>query len=112
MQLEIDNLVYHGRIRVKANINMIPETLCLFGAATGTYIGGKGNVIVTGRDYRRDSRMLKRAFSGGLLSVGIDVMDLHAAPAPVVQFAVRRFGAQAGILFSCGHYFSNDAHRQ
>ena len=104
----LESLQYHSRFRGRANVEMIPETAAKMGAAVGTYLGGKDNVVVTGRDFRADSRMIKRSFSGGLLSTGTTVMDLHASPAPIVQFAVRRFGATCGALFASSHYASDE----
>ena len=47
-----------------------------------------GATVMVGRDHDRSSRMLKRAFLGGLLSAGINVIDLKAVPPSVVRFSI------------------------
>jgi phosphomannomutase len=98
----IDNLLREGRIIAKSNVDLTPEVICMLGAVHGTYMENNG-IIVIGRDYRRDCRMLKRAFTAGCMSTGIDILDLHVAPLPLVQFCIRRFGASGGVYFTSGH---------
>ncbi|MBU0632223.1 NTP transferase domain-containing protein [bacterium] len=47
-----------------------------------------GSMVIVGRDDDRSSRMLKRAFLGGLLSAGINVQDIKSAPQPVLRFTL------------------------
>ncbi|MFW9916983.1 MAG: phosphoglucomutase, partial [Candidatus Thorarchaeota archaeon] len=79
-----------------ANQGLTPEKASTLGAALGTHLG-PDSVVVTCRDFRSDSRMVKRAFASGLMSTGIDVLDLHATSLPILQFALKRFGASAGV---------------
>ncbi|MHA2224971.1 MAG: hypothetical protein ACXAC8_07190 [Candidatus Hodarchaeales archaeon] len=85
-----------------SNKVLTPELAALLGGAMGTFLDKKA-VVMVGRDYRRDSRMLKRSFSGGLLASGIELIDLHAIPTNVLQFSVRRFGADAGLMITRSH---------
>ncbi|MHA1667963.1 MAG: hypothetical protein ACTSUR_04820 [Candidatus Heimdallarchaeaceae archaeon] len=80
-----------------------PETAATLGTVLGTYLGGEEAVVVTARDYRKDTRMVSRAFNAGLISVGTTVFELHACSQPVLQFALRRFSAHAGIHFAATH---------
>ncbi|MFX0117598.1 MAG: hypothetical protein ACFFB3_23840, partial [Candidatus Hodarchaeota archaeon] len=86
-----------------ANQSITPEVASTLGAAFGTYLG-PDSVVVSCRDFRSDSRMVKRAFASGLMSTGVDVLDLHAASMPVLQFALKRFGASAAVSFCAEHY--------
>lgn len=61
---------------------------------------GEGALVVTARDNYPPSRMLKRAFSAGLMSTGISVMDFHGATTPELIFAIKRLGAKAGVQFT------------
>ncbi|MHA1168415.1 MAG: hypothetical protein ACTSRU_11375 [Candidatus Hodarchaeales archaeon] len=98
------NLIRDHRIAGVINKEITPETATLLGTAVGTYLKSKDcNVVATARDFSTASRMFKRAFSGGLLACGLEILDLHAAPTSVLQFVVRRFGAEAGISFSGRH---------
>ena len=98
----IDKLIVEGRILAKSNVDMTPEIISMLGAVHGTYLDNKG-IIVIARDYRTDCRMLKRAYTAGAMSTGIDLLDLHVAPLPLLQFCIRRFGASGGVYFTSGH---------
>ncbi len=37
------------------------------------------------------------------MSTGIDLLDLHVTPLPLLQFCIRRFGASGGVYFTSGH---------
>ncbi|MHA1618181.1 MAG: hypothetical protein ACTSVZ_02795 [Promethearchaeota archaeon] len=88
-----------GRIQAIGNEILTPELSAKIGAAFGTFLGPK-SIVVVSREYSNNCRMLKRAFLGGLMSAGVDILNLHSAPAPVLQFSIRRFGATAGVYFS------------
>ncbi len=91
--------IYHNRIYGVANSQLTPEVTAELGAALGTMLG-EGSLVVTARDLYPPSRMLKRSFSAGLMSTGISVIDFHDATLPEIAFAIKRFGAKAGIHFS------------
>ena len=55
--------------------------------------------MLVGRDTSKASRMLKRAFVGGVLSTGIDVRDLEVCPAPLMRYKLQGFGESGGVLF-------------
>ena len=44
-----------------------------------------GATVLVSRDYHKNSRMLKRAFLGGLLSAGINVVDYNDIPSAVLR---------------------------
>ncbi|MHA2247295.1 MAG: hypothetical protein ACXADY_20280, partial [Candidatus Hodarchaeales archaeon] len=71
-----------------SNTVLTPELASLLGGAMGTFLDPK-SVVMVGRDYRRDSRMLKRSFSGGLMASGMELIDLHAIPTNILQFSIR-----------------------
>ncbi|NPD88357.1 MAG: hypothetical protein HGN29_06520 [Asgard group archaeon] len=80
-----------------------PEIASTLGAILGEYLGGEEAVVVSARDFRKDTRMISRAFNAGLISVGTTVFELHACSLPVLQFAIRRFSAHAGVHFAAAH---------
>jgi phosphomannomutase/phosphoglucomutase len=100
--LSLKSLLPGSRIVAEPNKTLTPEITASLGAAFGTYLENRGTVALA-RDYRRESRMLKRAFVAGLMSAGINAMDLTIAPIPVLQFAIRRFGASGGAMFTSHH---------
>jgi phosphomannomutase len=47
--------------------------------------------------------MFARAAAAGLMSVGVDVIDLGIVPTPTVQLAVEHHGAGAGLILTASH---------
>ncbi len=92
-------IIKDDRISGGANSALTPEVAAELGAALGTLLG-EGTLVVTARDYYPPSRMLKRSFSAGLMSTGVTVVDFHAATFPELAFAVKKFGAKAGVHFT------------
>jgi mannose-1-phosphate guanylyltransferase/phosphomannomutase len=97
----LDQITARGRIRAMGNETLTPEIVARIGAAHGNYIGSKG-ILVIGREYNNNNRMLKRAYISGVMSAGVDVLNLHSSPVSVLQFCIRRFGASGGVYFSTG----------
>ncbi len=59
-----------------------------------------GSHVFMSRDYKNSSRMLKRVFHGGLLSSGVNVIDLHILPSVVIQYILRFYkDVVAGLHF-------------
>ena len=44
-----------------------------------------GSTVIVGRDHGKSSRMLKRAFLGGILSAGVNVLDVKSVPPSVLR---------------------------
>jgi mannose-1-phosphate guanylyltransferase/phosphomannomutase len=95
----LKEIIKRGRISGIGNKELTPELAAKIGGALGSYLGPKG-ILVVGREYSNNTRMLKRSFIGGVMSAGVNVLNLHSAPIPVLQFCVRRFGANGGAYFS------------
>ena len=47
--------------------------------------------------------MFARAAAAGLMSVGVDVVDLGVVPTPTVQLAVEHHHAGAGLILTASH---------
>jgi mannose-1-phosphate guanylyltransferase / phosphomannomutase len=80
------------------NVELTPEFTAKLGAAYGSSLP-KDAFILTGRDAVRSSRMLKRAFLGGLLSAGINVRDIQMISLPVLRYKLTTFGEVGGVHF-------------
>jgi len=78
-----------------------PITATAYGAAFGTFLK-KGRVVV-GRDSRPSGSIIMPAVISGLLSVGLDVIDIGIVPTPTVEIAVKRTHAQGGICITASH---------
>ena len=101
----LNELKKHGRIVGKANYIFTPEISSSIGSIHGS-INKQNESIVMGRDYHNDSRMLKRAYTSGLMSTGINLLNLSDCTFPLLQFTIRRFGASCGVYFSGGLLYS------
>ncbi|MCW6676393.1 phosphoglucosamine mutase [Aerococcaceae bacterium NML180378] len=64
--------------------------------------------VLVGRDTRISGQMLQSALVAGLLSVGIEVMDLGVVSTPVVAYLTRTQGAVAGVMISASHNPAQD----
>ncbi|MCK4622786.1 MAG: mannose-1-phosphate guanyltransferase [Desulfuromonadales bacterium] len=85
-------------VRGLTNIELTPEFAAKLGAAYGSTLP-KESYVLTGRDAVRSSRMLKRAFVGGLLSAGVNVRDVKRLPLPVLRYKLTTFGEVGGVHF-------------
>jgi mannose-1-phosphate guanylyltransferase/phosphomannomutase len=102
------NLVYAERWRTSTfeegavtgltNLELTPEVAARLGAAYGTLLPS-ASTILTARDDHPASRMLRRAFVGGMSSTGVNVVDLGMLPVPVMRQKLEGFGEVGGVSF-------------
>ena len=59
--------------------------------------------VVVGHDFRSYSQDLCNAFIVGLLSSGVDVIDIGMALSPMLYFAQHRFESPAGAIITASH---------
>ena len=104
---DLSNLLKGGRIIGKANFVFTPEIASSIGSIHGSQFKPNESMVM-GRDYHNDCRMLKIAYSAGVVSTGVKLLDLSVCTFPLCQFTIRRFGASGGIYFSGGHLYSSD----
>ncbi len=72
------------------------------GRALGTFLEGKGTVGV-GTDARTSKDMLRNSLVAGLLSTGVDVVDLGIVPMPTVAYYSQVEGISASIVVTASH---------
>ncbi|WP_099210017.1 phosphoglucosamine mutase [Thermococcus henrietii] len=94
---------YFGTSGIRGLFNecVTPELALRVGKAVGTYLGG-GRVVV-GMDTRTSSETLKSALVSGLLSTGVEVIDIGLAPTPLTGFAIKLYEADAGVTITASH---------
>ncbi len=73
-----------------------------FAAAFGTFLGGRGEVVVA-RDPRSSGIMIREGVVSSLLACGHSVVDLGVAPTPVLQHEIRRRSAAGGVSIGASH---------
>ncbi|MBI5267497.1 MAG: phosphoglucosamine mutase [candidate division Zixibacteria bacterium] len=78
-----------------------PVLVTQYGCAFGTLL--KRGTVVIGRDSRPSGEMVKAAVISGLISVGIDVIDIGIVPTPTVEIAVKKLKAAGGICVTASH---------
>jgi len=74
------------------------------GRGYGTYLyqhGGKRAVI--GRDCRLSSPNVCDALLKGLLTAGVQVIDVGVCPTPVLYFAIRHLKTDGGLMITASH---------
>lgn len=85
-------------VRGLSNVELSPEFCAKLGAAYGSVLP-RDSYVITSRDGQRSSRMLKRAFLGGLLSTGVNVRDIKQMSLPVMNYKLGTFGEVGGVHF-------------
>ncbi len=89
-------------VRGIVNRELTPDTVAKIGMAFGTYLGGRGRVLI-GRDVRTSSEMVESAFVSGLVASGVDVVSTGLVPIPVVNFKTMIGDFDAGAYVTASH---------
>ena len=74
-----------GKVSARTNVELSAEIATKLGSSVGSIIP-KGSRVLLSRDYHRAARMLKRSFLGGLLSTGVNAVDVRMASLPVMRY--------------------------
>lgn len=82
-----NSIFENGRVAGKSNVELSCEMATKLAEAFAAQLP-VGSRVIVGRDHNKASRMLKRAFLGGLLSAGIDVVDLKSTPPSVLRYTI------------------------
>jgi phosphomannomutase/phosphoglucomutase len=91
-------------IRGVAERDLPDELVNKLGQALGTYISQKGGKKITvGRDCRVSSQRIRNALVNGILSCGIDVIDIDLVPTPLLYFSVVQLKVDGGIMITGSH---------
>lgn len=103
-------------MRGHVGTDLTPELVARHAAAFGAWVrtaaspqiagahrSGTRPAVVLGRDARTSGAMFARAATAGLMSVGVDVIDLEVVPTPTVQMAVEHHRAGAGLILTASH---------
>ncbi|MGN6234568.1 phosphomannomutase/phosphoglucomutase [Dyella sp.] len=93
---------YDVRGVVGKNLNR--QVARLLGQSIGALMVEKGlREIVVGRDGRQSGPELAGGLAEGLRAAGVDVIDIGAAPTPVIYFATYRFNTGCGVAVTGSH---------
>ncbi|MCC7430623.1 NTP transferase domain-containing protein [bacterium] len=78
------------------NSEISPDFGAKLGGAYGAFIGLSKNIIVS-RDSYDGSRMINRALMSGLMSAGVNCVDVSELPIPVIRHQLRSGGYAGGV---------------
>lgn len=92
-------------VRGVANDTLTPELAFKLGKIGGLVIAGKERSpkFVVGRDTRISGEMLESALISGLMSTGVDVIQLGVIPTPGVAYLTKHLEADGGVMISASH---------
>jgi phosphomannomutase/phosphoglucomutase len=94
-------------IRGEVDKNFTEEVVNAIGRAYAIYLKDKfGEIPLTvsvGRDIRLHSEKLEDALISGILSEGVDVIDLGVCPTPVLYFSLFNLPVDGGIMITGSH---------
>ncbi|MFN2377860.1 MAG: phosphomannomutase/phosphoglucomutase [Candidatus Binatia bacterium] len=91
-------------IRGVPGVDYDEEFSARFGQALGTALLDRGiSRAAVGRDCRLSSPAQAAALRAGLLSTGIDVIDVGMCATPLLYFAVHHLGLEAGVEVTGSH---------
>jgi phosphoglucosamine mutase len=77
------------------------------GYAAGKWLGKSGRVVI-GRDTRFSGAALEQAVARGLAAAGAQPVSLGVLPTPAVSRAVRKEGAELGVVITASHNPAED----
>jgi len=100
-------------VRGVANSELTPELAFKLGRFGGYVLRQHAKdiahpLVLVARDTRISGQLLEYALVAGLLSVGIEVLQLGVIPTPGVSYLTRIQGAVAGVMISASHNPAGD----
>ncbi|HET6489396.1 MAG TPA: phosphomannomutase/phosphoglucomutase [Syntrophales bacterium] len=91
-------------IRGLVEKDLTPDVVVDIGRAVGTYAMQSGVKTMTlGCDCRLSSDALSASMKTGLLSSGIDVIDIGTCATPILYFSVRHLNTGGGVMVTGSH---------
>jgi len=114
--MSIDSTIFRMYdIRGEVDKNFTKEVVNAIGRAYAIYLKGKFGetcpelvsgrplTVSVGRDVRLHSEKLKDALISGILSEGVNVVDLGICPTPVLYFSLFNLSVDGGIMITGSH---------
>jgi len=98
------NIFRQYDIRGTIDVDLDAETARAIGRAIGTKIFRNGGAsAAVGRDCRVSSPDLSRALAEGILSTGVNVLDIGLSTTPLLYFAVFTESVDGGVMITGSH---------
>ncbi|NNN20430.1 MAG: phosphoglucosamine mutase [Acidimicrobiales bacterium] len=93
-------------IRGVANDELTPEIALYLGRAVARVLSPKS--LVLGRDPRISGKMLANAFASGVMSEGVDVIDVGIAPTPGVAYVGNKLELPSAVVSASHNPFGDN----
>ena len=91
-------------IRGIVDEDLVDENIVSLGKGIGTFLSRQGaKSLVIGRDIRLSSERLRNALIEGLLSTGVNVIDVGVCLTPVQYFGIIHLDADGGVMITGSH---------
>ena len=91
-------------IRGIADVDLTDDVVEQIGRAYGTTLRRKGaRTVSVGRDVRLTSERIQKALVRGILSTGLDVVDVGTLPTPVLYFSIVHLKTDGGVMVTGSH---------
>jgi len=87
-------------VRGVVNTELTVEMAVRLGKAIGTFFKER---VAIASDTRNSGSMIKSAVASGLMSVGVDVVDLGMTPTPSMQYFVGTHDMNGGVMITASH---------
>ncbi|MFM8268593.1 MAG: phosphomannomutase/phosphoglucomutase [Pseudomonadota bacterium] len=91
-------------IRGIADRDLTDSAALLIGKAIGTFVRSKnGKAFTVGRDCRLSGPRIRKALVEGLVSTGLEVIDVGLVPTPLLYFSVFHLNTDGGVQITGSH---------
>jgi phosphomannomutase/phosphoglucomutase len=91
-------------IRGIADVELVDENVLTLGKGIGTFLARAGaKTLVVGRDVRLSSPRIRTALVEGMLSTGVNVIDIGVTLTPAQYFAILYLDADGGVMITGSH---------
>ncbi len=98
------NIFREYDIRGIAAVDLPSDGVHGLGRALGTLLRrNRARTVNVGRDVRLSGPRLRDALVAGLLSAGVDVVDLGPVPTPLLYYSVHKLGSEGGVMITGSH---------
>jgi phosphomannomutase/phosphoglucomutase len=91
-------------VRGVVDQDLTDELVCVLGRAFSTYLSSRGKQrVVVGRDGRLSSPRFRDSLVQGMISGGLDVVDIGVCPTPVFYFSLFHLEREGGVMITGSH---------
>ena len=99
------NIFREYDIRGNADKELTDETVRLIGRAYATWLirAGVNSGVTVGGDARLSTPRIKSAIIEGILSAGLDVIDVGLVTTPMLYWSLIRFNFDGGVMITGSH---------